>query len=136
MNEGIEALSRFHQLTDELRNRQLPEFGQGRAFPPVYHTRKKMTVKMAEAVMMQTMLVTTADVVGCPTAAALRARCRREVLLHAGKRWELVLQSPAAREFHPQRVHRRTAAAQLTATALLLRYAMHRSSFRLAIERP
>ena len=29
VNEGIEALSRLHELTDELRNRQLPDFGQG-----------------------------------------------------------------------------------------------------------
>jgi hypothetical protein len=43
--------------------------------PPSYHTRKKMTVKMAEAVMMQTMPVTTADVAACPTAAALRPHC-------------------------------------------------------------
>ena len=34
-----------------------------------------MTVRMAEARMMQTMLVTTAEVVACPTAAALRPHC-------------------------------------------------------------
>jgi hypothetical protein len=46
-----------------------------RRSPSSYHTRKKMTVKRAEARMMHTRLVTTAEVVACPTAAALRPHC-------------------------------------------------------------
>ena len=57
-----------------------------------------------------------------------------ERLFHVGERGELVLQPPATGELDQQRLCGRVAAVQLSATAWLIRYAMHRSSFRLAID--
>ena len=51
-------------------------------------------------------------------------------LFHVGERGKLVLQPPAAGEFDQHRLCRRATAVQLSATAWLVRYAMHRSSFR------
>jgi hypothetical protein len=64
----------------------------------------------------------------------LHARGIIEWLFHVGERGKLILQPPAVREFHQQRIRRRTAAAQPSATSFLVRQAMHWSSFHRMIE--
>jgi hypothetical protein len=53
-----------------------------------------------------------------------------EQLFHVAESGKLVLQPPAAGELDQHRLCGRVAAVQLSATAWLIRYAMHRSSFR------